>query len=100
MGICEKKERFFLNGLNAYEAMTNAPTKGHKSKTSTYFVHQSIHGAVSALLWSAIFHDSQAFIGLTSSKCFICKNLRINTGLLKYWCPQRKPVREDSEGIK
>jgi hypothetical protein len=53
-----------------------------------------------ALLWSLARHASQAFKGLTSGKCFICKNLRINTGPEKYWCPQRKPVREDSDGIK
>jgi hypothetical protein len=63
-------------------------------------VHSKIYGAWSALFWSVPFHISQAFMGLTSAKCFICKNLRINTGLLKYGYPQRKPVREDSEGIR
>ena len=66
----------------------------------TEFVHGQDYGASVALLWSLASHDSQAFEGLTSGKCFINKNLRINTGLLKYWCPQRQAVREDSDGIK
>ena len=51
-------------------------------------------------VWFVSCHASQALRALTSGKCFICKNLRISNGLVKYWCPQRKPVREDSEGMR
>ena len=46
--------------------------------------------------WS--FQDSQALEALTSGKCCICCNFRMNKVLLKYLMPHLNPVEDVSEG--